>query len=645
MFKRIVLTLSVLLACSIVFAQFGGGSGTEADPWLVVTAEHFDNIRNYLGENHADKFFLQTADIVLDVPPWNEDDGWVPLGNEASRFHGSFDGNGQIISGLTINRPGSSNIGLFGYISGAFISNVTLEDVQITGNDRTGGLTGRSVANSVVISCTVLGSVTGSSQTGGLIGQADFTSIEGCLVIAGVSGSGNSVGGMIGINNDSFLYQCQTDVMVTNSANFTGGLVGFNNRSTIDESFALGSIEGSNNTGGLVGGNMNNSDITNCYSVCSVTGADNTGGLIGSLTGSSVLNSYWDSETSGQTGSAGGEGRSTSEMTYPYAVNTYVNWDFDDIWGADTDHAINDGYPYLLIFLTELTLYPPENLTAEGGDGYVLLLWEEPLAGNPLSYNVYRDETLLNSTIETEYEDTDVVNGVTYLYYVTAVYDEGESEPSNTVEVTPEELILYPPQNLNFTVEELDVLLYWDAPAIQGTNHTAAAENSRRRPTRQELLGYNVYRNNEMINPTTVVDTFYIDEDLELGVLYVYYVTAVYQEGESLPSNEVEVMILSVANEKSVEVWTEFSRNYPNPFNTETTIHFKMKEKGYATLRVYNIAGQKVIKLSEGNLHAGYHSVVWKGTDRENREVASGLYFYLLETDCYSFIGKMLLLK
>lgn len=48
-------------------------------------------------------------------------------------------------------------------------------------------------------------------------------------------------------------------------------------------------------------------------------------------------------ETSGMETSDGGEGRITSEMTYPYADNTFMDWDFDKVWGGDEDHSINFG--------------------------------------------------------------------------------------------------------------------------------------------------------------------------------------------------------------------------------------------------------------------------------------------------------------
>lgn len=61
----------------------------------------------------------------------------------------------------------------------------------------------------------------------------------------------------------------------------------------------------------------------------------------------SVVASYWNTQTSGTTQSEGGEGRTTLQMTYPYAANTYVGWDFSNTWVADSTATQNGGYPYL----------------------------------------------------------------------------------------------------------------------------------------------------------------------------------------------------------------------------------------------------------------------------------------------------------
>ena len=85
-------------------------------------------------------------------------------------------------------------------------------------------------------------------------------------------------------------------------------------------------------------------------------------------------------------------------------------------------------------------LPPPENLTAQSvpGGGIIELFWDAPQDANPLGYNVYRDHQLINPQLvtETDFYDSNIEHGVNYLYYVTAVYENGESDPSNEVEHT-----------------------------------------------------------------------------------------------------------------------------------------------------------------------------------------------------------------
>nr|NQU93442.1 choice-of-anchor D domain-containing protein [Bacteroidota bacterium] len=88
----------------------------------------------------------------------------------------------------------------------------------------------------------------------------------------------------------------------------------------------------------------------------------------------------------------------------------------------------------------------------------------------------------------------------------------------------PSSAILTPPTNLAASVNGPDVTLTWDAPAPK------------------TLTGYNIYRNEEKINTDPVTETTYFDEDVVAGSHY-YTVTAVYTEGESGPSNPVEVLI------------------------------------------------------------------------------------------------------
>jgi flagellar hook assembly protein FlgD len=66
---------------------------------------------------------------------------------------------------------------------------------------------------------------------------------------------------------------------------------------------------------------------------------------------------------------------------------------------------------------------------------------------------------------------------------------------------------------------------------------------------------------------------------------------------------------------------------YPNPFNPETNIKFKLAQSCNINLDIYNIRGQMVCRLAEGNYSAGEHSVRWDGKYRSGQTAASGIYF------------------
>ncbi len=83
----------------------------------------------------------------------------------------------------------------------------------------------------------------------------------------------------------------------------------------------------------------------------------------------------------------------------------------------------------------------------------------------------------------------------------------------------------------------------------------------------------------------------------------------------------------------------------PNPFNPETVIHCNLPAAGKTTLRIYNIKGQLVKELYNGELEAGNHHFNWNAKDFNNRSVASGIYFISLENRKSKIIRKALLLK
>ncbi len=89
----------------------------------------------------------------------------------------------------------------------------------------------------------------------------------------------------------------------------------------------------------------------------------------------------------------------------------------------------------------------------------------------------------------------------------------------------------------------------------------------------------------------------------------------------------------------------DLCQNYPNPFNPTTTIAFSLKKGGHVSLAVYNLLGQKVKTLLDEKMIAGIHHATWDGTDEVGKHMASGIYYYRVETESHKAMKKMLLMK
>ena len=102
-----------------------------------------------------------------------------------------------------------------------------------------------------------------------------------------------------------------------------------------------------------------------------------------------------------------------------------------------------------------------------------------------------------------------------------------------------------------------------------------------------------------------------------------------------------KIEIISVQNQNDEPIKSfSLEQNYPNPFNPYTTISFSLDKAGKVTLKVYNIVGQEVIALIDGEMEEGEHKIVW-----ELENTASGIYFYKLSSKGKTKTRKMLLLK
>ena len=156
---------------------------------------------------------------------------------------------------------------------------------------------------------------------------------------------------------------------------------------------------------------------------------------------------------------------------------------------------------------------------------------------------------------------------------------------------------------------------------------------------------YLVYRDGTLITPSPLSNLTFTDVALADGT-YHYGVTALYDAVESAPATLTVIIVDGTSNDDNeANLVTTLQGNYPNPFNPETTISFTTQKDNLVTLDVYNVKGQKVKTLINEHRTAGQHSVVWNGTDDNNRKVSSGVYFYRMRNGKFSSTKKMILMK
>jgi hypothetical protein len=96
---------------------------------------------------------------------------------------------------------------------------------------------------------------------------------------------------------------------------------------------------------------------------------------------------------------------------------------------------------------------------------------------------------------------------------------------------------------------------------------------------------------------------------------------------------------------RSVDLPFELSQNYPNPFNASTKIAYTIKKDGYTSLKIYDLLGNRVTTLFEGEQTSGLYEFYWNGADSRDNPVPSGIYMIRLEFDQWVFTRKMVLVK
>lgn len=111
-----------------------------------------------------------------------------------------------------------------------------------------------------------------------------------------------------------------------------------------------------------------------------------------------------------------------------------------------------------------------------------------------------------------------------------------------------------------------------------------------------------------------------------LGYYEIDYLTSVELELNDIPSE------------------FELGQNYPNPFSASTTIPFKLNERSDIDVTIYDLLGREIQNFTIGSQAAGMHSIHWDGKNTFGQNVASGVYFYKLQSNGKSLFKKMILL-
>ncbi len=729
-----------------------GGDGSESDPYRIANLDHLKWISD--NPDEWDKHFIQTADInAFGTSTWNDGAGWLPIGNNSTRFQGHYNGNGLTISGLYIDRDSSDYQGLFGYIrSGAVISNVGLINADITGKNFVGGLAGSTYQQDNVSHCYVTGSVTGTGYVGGLIGYNRNSSVSNCYVDVTLTGA-SRVGGLIGDNEGGSVTHCYADATVT-GLNGVGGLAGYNTGGSITDCYAGGTVSASGFAGGLIG--YNSGSVANCYVSGSIAQSGSfLGGFLGYYEAGEIRACFWDQTVNAGLSSTGSEysgdqitGKTTVELK---TKSTYTDsgWNFTDIWGIAPNY--NEGYPFLL-WQTDVLAPLVEtdsigDVTVSGALVHCTLISPGIPAATQygVCWNMEGDPTTANNTIDYDEIDSAVVytsaisglapntsyfvrayaiNAAATAYGRTlsfttlgpAIVGELSVSDIDTVSARAEATVTAlgnpAPTQHGFcwntegtpTLDDHKVELgavdsagtftsliggltpdteyHIRAYAVNATDTVYSGETTFKTLGRPSLsamavsdidsvsanasaeitvLGHPAPTQHGFCwntggNPTTG------DAKVELGPVTSagefssaisgltqntqYHIRAYVTNslgtvyGEELIFSTIETSLAEGLPENYV-----LAQNYPNPFNPATTLQYGLPEACDVDLMIFDITGRKIRSWHIGSQQAGWHKIVWNGTNQSGQQVSTGVYIYIMRAGEFVETKKMVFMK
>ena len=317
------------LSPSATFIRALAGDGSIATPYRIADVY---GLQGLASNSLAGSRFVLANDVEASSSAlWNSGTGFLSIGSLANPFTGRFDGQGHRISGLAINRPGSTYSGLFGYNAG-YVGNLNLVGGSVAGGTYTGALVGYNASAGVIERVSSDTSATGTGNVGALVGTNAGTLSES-LATGSASGGLNS-GGLAGSNTSTGILR---------------------------DSYATGSAQGSATAGGLVG--FNDGSLLRVYSTGTASSSVGAvGGLVGSNAGTAT-GSFWNTTTSGLAqgvgaGNTSGVSGLTSTQLTTLAPFVAAGWSIDDAGGTGATWRMYGGHsaPLLRTFMTALSV-------------------------------------------------------------------------------------------------------------------------------------------------------------------------------------------------------------------------------------------------------------------------------------------------
>ena len=265
------------------------GDGSTGNPYIITKAEELAWFRDQVN-NGKTKICAKIANDVevidmskvchaADASKKIEELSWVPIGNDAKKYQGTFDGNCKTITNLYINAiKENMGIGFFGYTLQSKIKNLTFENANVTNTySHTGVLVGYagygSTLQNIKISNTC--QMKGGTFTGGIAGLLDGNAYN-CVNYATVQGT-QYIGGLCGdySRTGNSMTACANYGNVTASSLGVGGLVGNFDSGTIQDCANYGDVKGTESVAGMAG-SVYTGKIKNVFSYGNVSATNST---------------------------------------------------------------------------------------------------------------------------------------------------------------------------------------------------------------------------------------------------------------------------------------------------------------------------------------------------------------------------------